>query len=397
MPRARRRRARSAQGRSWGRTVLLIIAATVTVVVVVGSLAAIHTQSSSYRSSTDAGYGDLASRVADASNQTGAQLATLMAEAPTLANQAVPDTARGELQQGLDQAADASSQQATQAAQLVPPYPSGSVSDQFTQALGDRATATSDLRTAIDQLLGMSPLPVAGAPTSIVPSSSAPLIAVPQATAAMSAAGALFEHADDVYRSLMAGIRSQRLPIRLPRSVWVPSPVGTSPLGAVQLGAAASSLASSVPLIPFHRLAITAVGLVPPAVSSGGVGVVGGDCAHVQSSGPGATPTVLPPTSTITAEVTVTNCGTVPESGVTVSQELALNDTAGAALPAPAARGSASHAIVSLGSGSSSVVPLAPMVVASGHRYTLTMRVALPVTQVNPAGSTQQFVIQISD
>jgi hypothetical protein len=370
--------------------VVLLIAAAVTVVLVVGSLAQIHIQSSSYRSSTNAGYGDLASRVADASNQTGAQLATLMAQAPSLANQAVPDTARGELQQGLDQAADASSQQATQAAHLVPPYPSGTVSDQFTQALGDRATATSDLRTAIDQLLGLSPLPVAGAPTSIAPSSSAALISVPQASTAMSAAGALLQHADDVYRGLMAGIRLHRLPIRLPRSVWVPSPVQASPLGAVQLGAAASLLKSSVPLIPFHRLAITAVGLIPPAVSSGGVGVLGGDCAHVQSNGPSATPTVLPPTSTISVELTVTNCGTVPESGVTVSQELVLTDVSGA-------RSSVSHATVNLGAGSSSAVTLAPMAVASGHRYTLTLRVAYPVTQADTAGSTQQFVIQISD
>jgi hypothetical protein len=121
MPRARRRRARSSPGRSWGRTVLLVLAAAVTVVLVAGSLVQIHTQSSSYRTSTNTGYGELATPVVDASNQTGAQLAALMDKAPSLANQAVPDTARGELQQGFDQAADASSQQATDAAHLVPP------------------------------------------------------------------------------------------------------------------------------------------------------------------------------------------------------------------------------------------------------------------------------------
>ena len=72
MPRARRRRPRSAARRSRGRTVLIVVLVAVSLVLVVGSVAEIHAQSSGYRSSTDSGYGALASVVVESSNQTGA-------------------------------------------------------------------------------------------------------------------------------------------------------------------------------------------------------------------------------------------------------------------------------------------------------------------------------------
>ena len=136
-------------------------------VVVVGSLAEIHAQSAGYRTSTDSGYGQLAWVVAEASNQTGSQLAGLMSTAAGLPNQPVPQTARTEIQQGLDDAVNSTAQQAARADGLVPPYPTGSVSDQFTQVMADRAKATADLRTTIDKGLGMAPLPIAGAPTDL--------------------------------------------------------------------------------------------------------------------------------------------------------------------------------------------------------------------------------------
>jgi hypothetical protein len=105
---------------------------------------------------------------------------------------------------------------------------------------------------------------------------------------------------------------------------------------------------------------------------------------------------VLPPTSTVTAAVTVTNCGTVPESGVVVSQTLALADPAGTPPPPSNARGSVSRATISLRSGTSQALTLPALVVASGHTYTLTVAVAVPASQVTRAGSTQEFLVKIA-
>ena len=365
-------------------------------ILVVGSIAEIQAQSSGYRSATNTGYGALASRVADASNQTAAQLASVIDSVPHLTNQALPFTARAVLQQGLDGAVAATAQEADQAAHLVPPYPSDNVSDQFTRVMQSRAAGTSQLRTSIDRLLGMTPLPIAGAPVTSTVSGSAPLISIGQASASMGHAGMVFQQSDADYRAIRGQVSRQRLPIRLPRSVWVPVPIDSASLGSTRLAGAASALGNSADLAPYHRLAITAIGLRPPAVSTGGPGLLGASCATVTSTGPGSAPTLLPPTATVTTEVTVTNCGTVPESGVQVSQTLALADPAGTPLPPSDARGSASRAMVSLQSGSSVALTLPPLTVASGHTYTLTVAVATPANQQDRAGSTQQFLVQIS-
>ena len=185
MPRARRRRSRSAARRSWSRTLVLTAAAAVALVLVVGSIAEIHAQSGGYRSSIDAGYGALAVRVVDASNQTGTQLAAVMDSAPSLTNQALPRTARAVLEQGLDAAVAATAEESDQAAHLVPPDPTGQVSDQFTDVMAARATGTADLRTTIDRLLGLTPLPIAGAPATSIPPAPAVLISIGQASTSM--------------------------------------------------------------------------------------------------------------------------------------------------------------------------------------------------------------------
>jgi hypothetical protein len=365
-------------------------------VLVVGSLAEIHAQSSTFRSATDSGYGALAARLVDASNRTGTQLGQLMAGASGLTNQAVPGSARDVLEQGLDEAVDATAAEATQATQLEPPSPDADVGERFAGVMADRATAAVDLRTALDRMLGMSPLPVAGAPSATAPPSTAPLISIGQTSARLAAVGLLLQRTDGDYRRLTADIRQQRLPIRLPRSVWVPAPAPTAPLGAIQLGAAAPALAASASLVPIHQLVITAVGLTPPAVATGGPGTVGDGCGTPMSTVPGAAPTVLPPTASLDVGVTVTNCGTVVESDVAVSETLTLADPAGATPPPAGAGGSGSRVVVTLEPGSSTAPPLAPLTVASGYRYTLTVALTIPPGQTDPTGSTQQFLLQIA-
>ncbi len=418
MPRDRRRRGHASARRGRGRTVLLVLLIAATAGLIIGSLAEIHAQSGSFRKSIDTGYGALASRVVDASNQTGGELAALMETAAQLPNSAVPlpagneiqpgpdsstFTARDEIQQGLDEAVDSTSEQATQAVALVPPYPTGSVSTQFNEVMAERSRATANLRTSIDRLLGMAPLPVAGAPPQPASQPSGPLTSIPAASAAMAAAGVLFQQADRDYRQLAAYVRRHHIPVHLPASVWVPSPAEDAPLSAVRLGALASALAGSAALFPFHKLVITAAGLVPAAVpptaeavtASGGPGIVGDSCSSPTSTVAGSTPVVLPPTRTVRALLTVTNCGTVVESGVVVTQTVTPVVPAGTAPPATGDRGGTTRTTITLRSGASVALSMAPLPVAGGHQYELTLTVAIPPT-ANPAGSSQQFLIQIS-
>ena len=403
MPSSRRRRRRQAGQRGWARTFLIAVAVAFAAVVVVGSFAEIHRQSSVYRTSTNTGYAELASRVVQASNRTGAQLATLVDRAPDLTNAsipqtAIPHTARAQLQQGLDQAARETAAQADQAGHLAPPQPSGDLAGQFSRVLADRATAVSGLRNSIDQLLGMTPLPIAGAPSTPTASGAAPLISIGQATTAMSAEGALLQQADDHYRALVTAIGRQRLAIHLPASAWVSSPVDAASLGSVRLAGLAPALSAAPALVPLHRLVVTAVGLSPPAIPSCStcIGIVGTWCNSPQSTVPGATPTILPPTSSVGAGVTVTNCGTVVETGVEVTESLVLADRPGTAAPPAGSGGGSVHSTISLLSGSSTALTMAPLPVAGGHRYTLTITIAIPPSQVVVEGSTQQFLLQIS-
>jgi hypothetical protein len=382
------------------RLVIEALAIAVVAVIVIGSISKISTESSAYRTSTDSGYGALASRDVDHSNRTGGQLASLLARAPGLPNRQGPyvAAARTELQQGLDEAVLASAQQTSTARDLVPPSPLGDVSARLAQVMEDRATAVSDLRTAVDQRLGMAPLSVAGSPAGNSAPATVPLVSIDQAARAMTGAGALLQRADAEYASLLASIRHQRLAMHLPPSVWVPSADATSPLSPSSLGNAASTLSASAALAPFHQLLISALGLTPPAIATGGTGIVGDSCGAPFSvtPAPGSSPTIVPPTGKLAVEATVTNCGTVNETGVAVTETLTLADPPGTAPPPAGTRSDKQSARVTVRSGASAGVPLPPLAVASGHRYLLVVTVAIPPGQANPAGSSQQLLVQIA-
>jgi hypothetical protein len=363
-----------------------------------GSLIEIHAQSGPYRASTDAGYGALASKLVAASNQTGTQLASLMDGAPQLANHALPHTARAVLQQGLDEAVTSTAAQSRRATALERPAPTADTGPRFAAVMADRAAAALALRSNIDQLLGMTPLPVAGAPQSSAPTTPALLITPGQAATGMTAAGVLFRQADDEYRALLADLRANRVPIHLPGSVWVPAPVADAPLGPPRLGASATLLTASAALVPFHQLVITAIGLEPTPVASGGAQTSIPGCTAPQSNTTSGPPTVMPPATSVQATVTVTNCGTVVEPVVRVTETLMLVDPPGTPPPPAEASGGSYQAQVSLRSGSSAALSLKPLPVVSGHRYTLTLAIAVPVSQAanDPAGSSQQLLLQIS-
>lgn len=388
-----------------GAIITITIAIAVLGVLVIGSFVEIHAQSAPYRKMTDQGYAQLAARVVDASNQSGARLAAVISAAPTIPNQPLPQTARGEVQQGLDAAVASTSEEARQAKALTPPSPSDDVANQFTVIIDERAAAVATVVSTIDQLLGMAPLPIAGAPTTTTTSAHpAALISESQAAQQLTAAGARIEHADRAYATWRARLRRGQVPdagsIRMPASVWAPA--GGS-LGSAQLGNTAALLDGSVALLPFHQMVITAVGLAPPAVPSatpnnpGGSGTIATSCnpPNPTSTVAGPTPTVLPPTGSVTPLVTVTNCGTVSEDNVAVTETLRLADGPGAPAPPAGAAGSSARTTVSALSGQSQALSFPGLTVAGGHLYLLTIALAPPAGQQNPAGTSQQFLLQI--
>lgn len=390
--------------------VAVVIVGALLAVIVIGSVAEINAQSAGYRQATDTAYAQLASIVVDDSNQTGSRLASLMASAAHLPNGPVDpnrtgvqplaagtsQTARARMQQGLDQVVADATEEAVRASSLVPPEPTGSVSTQFIAVMRARAASTSALRSIIDGLLGMEPLPLAGSPSaSSTPAAATPL-SVAEAAPQMAVVGQDLYTADTAYANLVAYIHRERIPVHLPSSVWVHPPAASTPLGPQSLGATASALSGSAIMAPVHQMVITAIALSPPAVNTGGAGLANTNCQSPASTGASAIPTVLPPTTSVSAAATVTNCGTVTESGVTITQTLTLADPAGTKPPPADARGGRSHTEVTLRSGGSTALDLPGITVATGHLYDLALAIDLPPGQVNPSGSSQAFLIQIS-
>ena len=351
-----------------------------------------------YRTSTDTGYGQLATLVAEASNQTGSQLAQLMRRAAALPNGQVPQTARAQIQQGLDQAVDSTADQASQGRELVPPYPTGSVSAQFTQVMDERAQATSALRTTIDRLLGMPPLPIAGAPTSVhALRPRPPCSTVTQAAAAMGAAGLRFERADAATATCSPMCADQHLPVHLPalgvgagpdRS----APLGSDPAGRHRVGAGQLPGVGPVPPAGHHR-----GGSRPPRRWPPGARASSATAAAIPVSAvPGPAPTVLPPTGTVSVAMTVTNCGTVHRVRGGGEPDPHPRRSGRHAPPPPAAPGGTSPRQGDAGVGSVRRPHPAP---AGGRRWPSLLTSTWPSPsrrQANPAGSSQQFLIQIT-
>ncbi len=381
MPRARRRRAAR---RSIGNVVALVVIVVIIGVVVVASIAEINAQSASYRQTANRSFGALATPIAIASTQTGRSLATTMTQA------SVPSSSRLTLQEQLDELVTESQTQASDAASLAPPAANGSLQQRFAYAIGERATATAALRTAVDGLFQMAPLPTVGLTATETPATPPPLTAA-QATTRFLAVASLIQQADNDYAAVRRSLAHLPGPVSIPRSVWVVGQATTAPLGLIQLGASVPVLAASPSLAVVDQVVITAVGLSPPAVVASSPSAIGDGCTAPLSQAPGTAATVLPPTTTVSAQVTVTNCGNVAEHDLPVSASIAP-DPGGT--PGPVS--SSSHATVSLTPGASTTVTLGGLRVASKGQYLVTLSVVPPVDQANQAGATQQFLVQIA-
>ena len=375
--------------------VAAVVIAVIVGVVVIAAIAEINAQSGPYRQMVNRSFGSLAAPLVNASTQTGRSLAATMKQA------AGASSTRNGLQQKLDSAVADATSQARDAASLVPPAAVGSLDQQLVAVFADRAAAATTVRTAVDGLLGMTPLPVAGGSDSTT-TTTAPPVTATQATTLLSGAGAQLSKADADYASVRRALARATGPVLLPRSSWVTRPLSTAPLGPTQLAAAPAALAAAPALAVLHQLLISAAGLSPPAVAStGGSSTIGDSCSS-PSTRPASPPvTILPPTSRIVAQMTVTNCGNVQENGivVTTSVQAVPGAPVQGAHPSTAPLSTVPTSLrrtISLLAGASMSVAMGPLRVVAGHEYVVTLAVSVPPGQADPAGTTQAFLVQVS-
>jgi hypothetical protein len=318
----------------------------------IGGVAKIGGGSAPYHRSVNGSFAAQAWVLANRSNRAASDLRAVLDSFGS------PALARAQLQQHLDAlVADTRAQRAAAAAS-VPPYPAGG-GPGLAGAFTDRAAAAEGIRAAVDGLLGMGPLPVAGAPGSPSPVTAAPRSATgpggaPPATpvtlaasavqARFSQAGALLAESDRSYAALRRAFRGTAA---LPRSSWTAI---TGPLDPARVAGLVGALRGSRSLAPAHSLALLDVRLDPGVLPAVG--------QHAAS--------VIPPSARLLVTVVVANFGNVPEPGVVVTAAVA---------PSGAGVSESVRRTVSLDPGTSVVEILDPLGVQPGATFRLTVSV----------------------
>lgn len=343
----------------------------------VGGGTKVRAASGPYRRDVNRSYVAQGAVVVAQSNLAGTELAALMGGMASMQ--------RGPLQSRLDTLVLTTSRTAASAAALSPPPPTGGIDQDLTAVLAERARAVVGVRSAVDGLLGMSPLPVPGT-TGLAAAgtgtgrsdaeggtgSGLPRTTPGRAAAQIVAAGTALSEADRTYASVRRTLREAPGNASLPRSAWVTDPQTWAP-GPVQ--ALVGALTSSPTLAPVTTVALVpgALRIVPQAVppangSSGGVATV-------------------PPTRTLGITAVVANQGNVDVGGVVVSAQ---------AVPRGGGAPAGSSARVSLASTSSSTVALPDLKVVPGRTYTLTVSVRPPPAQVGRNGISETFTVLVA-
>jgi hypothetical protein len=351
---------RRARRRSSSRRGVVVIGALVIVALLIGGITQVGRQSGSFNASVNRSFATQGAVVVEQSNATASSLRHLMA---VLQNQG-----RLTLQTNLDGLVGQATQEATRAAAVVTP---GGVEGAFAAVFADRAAGVRAVRSAIDGLLGMHPLPEAGAPAVTGTEVATPtLLSSTQAANRIAAAGTLLGQADQSYRAVRRALPHLAGHARLPASKWVtdaalwqPGAVATQ----VDLVAASTSLAVT------HRLVLRAVQVTPPALPpASGAGTAG--------------VSVLAPTTKVTLSVVVSNLGSVDEPHAAVQFTLT---------PQPAGTARTLTRRAAIIAGGSVTLPLATFGVKPGTSYQVTVACVVPAAQVDASTSITQ-VLQIA-
>ncbi len=341
----------------------------------VGGLLREHSQSSGYERALDRSYAAQARPIVEESNRLEVKLRAML--------RSMPRQTRTSLELGLDTLVRSASSLAEEAATAAFPPPSGSAGADVAAAMADRADAARVLRSAVDGLLGMAPLPVAGAPVTSTPETPAQRLSVPAAAAELAKVGLLLAEGD---RSYAEGRRVLRLApghALLPASAWSGRSTVLSTGGALAL---ANALMGSPSLAAVHRVELVthALALTPAPVPSTGGATPGGPAA------------VLPPTGRIGLSVVVANDGNVTERGIVVRASVRSAGQPAATGSGAGAEHSETSSRVALSPGSSISVTLPAIPVVPGRRYTIAVSVDPPIPDTQGAVTSDAVSVRVA-
>ncbi len=358
--------------------VVIGLVALLLVGVLVGGALEVPSVSGPYRRAVNRSYAGQGADLVEASNAQGRRLTALMGEMASMG--------RAALQTSLDTLVRSTASTAAQADGLAPPTPTGGLGPRFAAVLADRAQATASVRSAVYGLLGMAPLPQAGAPTPpgvVDANDGTPTLSPAVATARLTAAGAVLSGSDAEYASVRRGFLVAPGSARLPASRWVtdPSLWAPGPLATLVGDLTSSSTLSAVVkvvLVP-HTLNLT-----PPAVPAA---APTSTTAPTTASTASTAVTTVPPTGRIAVSVVVVNQGNVTAQGVKVS---------GQAVPEDGGTPSSSSTSLTLASLASASVTLPPLAVESGKTYHLAVAVTPPATQGDRSGLSETVVVHVA-
>jgi hypothetical protein len=255
--------------------VLPAVLALVVVVIVVGSVAQIGRASGPDRRTVDRSFAALAAPIVMESNASGATLNRLLARGPSLD--------RATFFSDLASVDSGAREEDSAVRALTPPSPAGSVADQCTSTMDDRAHAAARLAAALGRLLG-GPRGVGGGDEA-------------STARALEGAGTELRAADASWAACRRALRRGPGSARLPASVWV-TRAGLWQAAAV--GPFVASLLGSGSLAPLHHLTLLTITTRPGAVP-GGAGV-----------------RVVPATTKLRLQIVVADSGNVDERKVTV-------------------------------------------------------------------------------
>jgi hypothetical protein len=329
---------------------------------VIGGLTQVSRQSSAYDAGSNRTLAEQGRVLADQSNATASEVRALMG--------GLQGQTRQGLQSALDSAVQQTATQSSDARLASSATPPSSGSAEFAAVFADRAQAMQDLRAALDGLLGMQPLPTAGAPATTATPGSSTVLTATQATNDMAEAGVLLTRSDATYQSLRHSLATGAGRGRLPRSVWVTDPQQWQQ-GAV--AAQVGQVATSPTLAAAHDVVLRTVRLTPPALPT----------PRGTSSGVAA----LSPVTHMGVTAVLANQGSVSEPRVVVRFSLA--DQSSGASP--------THSeVASLGLDGSVTLPTAVFAVTPGTTYVLTVQVVLPPGQTLTNGTVYQQAIQVA-
>ena len=313
--------------------------------------------STSYLSVINQSFATQANSIFTAQEPDGQALSRLLVNMPNLT--------RPVLEQKHDALATSTAASAASAADTISPAPSAGIGPRFVAIVEQRAKGVKMIRSAVERLLGLTPLPPpgTGGSTPVVK----PLISSSEATARLSAAGALLVKADEAVGPLRADLAKQPGHAQLERSVFLTARSLVSPSSMASL---VDQLTSSSSLAVVHDLSITAVSLTPAALPT-----------------PGATSTNLPPTTRLVVTVVVANNGTVTENAIVVTAS--LTPVSGGFSSSSSAQG-----VARPGGAVSLVLPA--LRTKPGSTVTLTISVPPPPGQSDTSSLTRTYTVVVA-